>query len=275
MENLYNLYPIDSVGLAKNYFLIYGLFLARYLILVGIAYLVTWVLLAKKLQHRLIQGKKPELKKILFEVRYSLLSFFLFGLSGVIVIAAQRSGHTLIYGDLDEYGMGYFLFSLLAMIVIHDAYFYWAHRLMHHPLIYKRVHLVHHKSTNPSPWASFSFHPTEAVLEAAIMPLLVFTLPLHSMAIFIFLLYMTLLNLLGHLGYELFPAGFSRHPVLGLHNTATHHNMHHKYVECNYSLYFNYWDRIMGTMHPLYNETFDEVKGREPIRDGDLKKASA
>jgi sterol desaturase/sphingolipid hydroxylase (fatty acid hydroxylase superfamily) len=87
----------------------------------------------------------------------------------------------------------------------HDAYFYWALRLMHHPKIFKHVHLVHHRSTNPSPWAAYSFHPIEAVLEAGIFPLIVFTIPMHSLALVTVLIYMITRNVLGHLGMEILP----------------------------------------------------------------------
>lgn len=30
-----------------------------------------------------------------------------------------------------------------------DAYFYWSHRLVHHPLLYSKVHKQHHKFTTP------------------------------------------------------------------------------------------------------------------------------
>jgi lathosterol oxidase len=66
--------------------------------------------------------------------------------------------------------------SLALMLLLHDAWFYWTHRLMHHPKIFRHVHLVHHRSINPSPWAAYSFHPIEAVIEAGIYLLIVFTI---------------------------------------------------------------------------------------------------
>jgi sterol desaturase/sphingolipid hydroxylase (fatty acid hydroxylase superfamily) len=35
----------------------------------------------------------------------------------------------------------------------------------------------------------------------------------------------------------------------------------------NFGLYFNFWDRIMGTNHPAYEQRFTEVTGRR--RDGE------
>jgi len=38
--------------------------------------------------------------------------------------------------------------------------------------------------------------------------------------------------------------------------------MHHRYVTCNYGLYFNIWDRIMGTNHQRYHEEFEATVAR-------------
>jgi sterol desaturase/sphingolipid hydroxylase (fatty acid hydroxylase superfamily) len=121
------------------------------------------------------------------------------------------------------------------------------------------VHKTHHLSVNPTPFAAYAFHPVEAVIEVAIIPLVAFTIPHHTSAITIFSLYSLLLNVIGHLGYEFFPRGFARHWLFKWHNTSTHHNMHHRLVKYNYGLYFNFWDRIMHTNHPNYEESFDEV----------------
>jgi sterol desaturase/sphingolipid hydroxylase (fatty acid hydroxylase superfamily) len=42
--------------------------------------------------------------------------------------------------------------------------------------------------------------------------------------------------------------------------------MHHESMRGNFGLYFNFWDRIMGTNHPGYEQRFAEVTGR--IRHG-------
>ena len=114
----------------------------------------------------------------------------------------------------------------------------------------------------------FAFHPLEAVVEAGIFPLLVFLLPLHPIALVAFLTYMMAMNVLGHLGYEPYPARFLRTRFGRLHNTSTHHNMHHQFVKGNYGLYFNWWDRLMGTNHAKYQERFEKVAGsqRETIK---------
>ena len=72
------------------------------------------------------------------------------------------------------------------------------------------------------------------------------------LAALLWLIYMIVINVWGHLGYELMPAGFRHHWLMRWHNTTTHHDMHHRHVNANFSLYFNFWDRVMRTNHPDY-----------------------
>ena len=70
---------------------------------------------------------------------------------------------------------------------------------------------------------------------------------------------MIVYNVYGHLGYELYPKGFSRHWLGKWINTSVSHNQHHQYFKGNYSLYFTFWDRWMGTMRPDYEQRFEEL----------------
>jgi sterol desaturase/sphingolipid hydroxylase (fatty acid hydroxylase superfamily) len=149
------------------------------------------------------------------------------------------------------------------MIIFHDTYFYWTHWLMRKRGIYRWVHRVHHLSTNPSPWAAMAFHPYEAIIEACVIVIIPFLFPVHPLAIGLFLLFMMVYNVYGHLGYELYPAGFSKSYLGRWINTSINHNLHHESMNGNYGLYFLFWDRIMGTLHPQYDRKFDEVKTRE------------
>jgi sterol desaturase/sphingolipid hydroxylase (fatty acid hydroxylase superfamily) len=234
----------------------------RYFIFAGIAYYIFWVWKKDKFQNYRIQEKFPDISKIKIEIKYSVITFIVFALVGVGIFISKKMGYTKIYTNFNDYGFGYFLFSLAFMIIVHDAYFYFAHRLMHHKLLFNSVHRVHHISTNPSPWASFSFHPYEAVLEAAIVPILVFVLPLHFITILSFILFMTLLNVIGHLGYEFWAKGFTRNPLTGWNNTSTHHNLHHQKYNCNYGLYFNWWDKLFDTNYITYHEEYDKIISR-------------
>jgi Delta7-sterol 5-desaturase len=244
----------------------------RYIGVVGIVYLLVWIIFKPQLLHRLIQQKFPPNSRLRIEFLYSLSSMFIFSLIGVGIFLI---GGTRLYMDVASHGWPYFFLSIALAILIHDTYFYWTHRLMHHPRLYKHMHQVHHQSTNPSPWAAYSFHPLEAVVQGMIGPILLFTLPMHVGALVAFGTYQIVLNAFGHLSFELFPRGFTKSKWVFWHNTTTHHNMHHRYFNSNYTLYFNIWDRIMGTLHPKYDEQFEEVTQREPLpkSEGSLQSA--
>ncbi|TND08227.1 MAG: sterol desaturase [Bacteroidetes bacterium] len=240
----------------------YAGFLLRYLLIAGGAYLVFYIWQQKRFASIRIQPKFPEKNMIRMEILYSLSTFAIFSCSGLFIFWLEGEGLTQLYFDIKEYGVTWLVVSVSLMMLMHDTWFYWSHRFMHLKSVFPYVHKVHHLSINPTPMASFSFHPVEAVIEAAIFPILVVSLPLHPLAIVIFLFLMTVMNVVGHLGYEILPKGFTKHWFFKWSNTSTHHNMHHRLVKCNYGLYFNFWDRVMGTNHKQYDEHFEEVKSR-------------
>ena len=145
------------------------------------------------------------------------------------------------------------------MIVVHDTYFYFTHRMMHHPRLFKFFHLVHHKSVNPSPWAAYAFNPSEALVESGIIYVFVFTFPIHLIHIFVFLIFMTLYNVYGHLGFEIYPKGLNKHWLGRWMNTSVNHNMHHQFFKGNYGLYFTFWDRVMNTLDKDYENNFERI----------------
>ncbi|MBL7778254.1 MAG: sterol desaturase family protein [Chitinophagales bacterium] len=246
----------------------YGILSLRYLAFAGPLYLLFYVWKKRDFFKFKIQQKYPDNPHIFREIKYSFLSLAIFATVGFSIFLLRKNGYTQMYTNFSDYSVAYFIFSVLAFIFIHDFYFYLTHRLMHWKPIYPYVHKVHHMSTNPTPWAAFAFHPLEAIVEVSIVPIMVFLMPVHPYTILIWVLYQTGMNVLGHLGFELFPAGFTNNWLTKWSNTSTHHNMHHKYVTSNYGLYFNIWDRVFGTNHPHYTEEFEKVKARtESLRD--------
>ena len=233
--------------------------LLRYLIPASFAFVVLWGLLRHRLSRRKVQAEFPHRRHLWREFRYSLLTVLIFSVNGILVMASIDSGHSMYYAEIADYGWLYWGFSLVAIIVLHDAYFYWTHRMMHHPRLFKFFHRLHHRSHNPSPWAAYALAPAEAAVHAVFLTMTVWVMPLHGSVIYIFLIHMILRNVLGHTGFELFPRGFTRLPLAGILTTVTHHDMHHSNPRGNFALYFTWWDRIIGTEHADYSGNFERV----------------
>ncbi|MFA9289722.1 MAG: sterol desaturase family protein [Solirubrobacteraceae bacterium] len=250
LENLY--------GVLKVFFTLF----TRYIFLSGIILLFFYVWFKQNFKPNKIQDKYPSFKSILFEFRYSTLSLIVFSLMITFLFLLRKNGYTQIYVNISEMGYGYFLFSTVFLILAHDTYFYWMHRAIHHPKLFNLFHKVHHESYNPTPMATFSFHPFEAFTEFLFIILMSLLLPLNPLAIAIFSLWSILFNVAGHLGFEFFPSGFTQHPFWKWMNTSTHHNLHHQKSNRNFGIYFNFWDRIMKTNHKKYHEYFESVKAK-------------
>ncbi|HAM72396.1 MAG TPA: sterol desaturase [Verrucomicrobiales bacterium] len=234
----------------------------RYFLFAGVAWILAYWLFRNRWFHRKIIPRFPASADVRREIGYSLLTLVIFGVMGAGTIAASRAGWTQMYWRISERGTGWFAGSIACAILVHDTYFYWTHRLMHHPRLFTLFHKVHHLSTNPSPWAAYSFAPAEAVVEAGIFPVVATLMPIHPLAFGLVMLWQILFNVAGHTGFEFHPTWLMRTPLRLILNTPTNHVMHHEKMRGNYGLYFNIWDRLMGTNHPDYESRFREVTSR-------------
>ncbi len=236
----------------------------RYFIIAGIAYFIFYIWKREKFFVMKIQKKFPAPDIIKKEIFYSVITLIIYCATSSLVYYFYKYGTTKIYLDIDQYGYTYFSVSIFIMIIVHDAYFYWTHRLMHVPAIFKLMHKTHHLSHNPTPWSAFSFHPLEAIVSIGIIPIIIFLIPVHPFALFAFITIMIIINVAGHLGYETFPQKFIESRLGKWQNTSTNHNIHHEQFKFNYGLYFTFWDRLMNTYNP--QKSSDNGKASSPMQ---------
>lgn len=200
------------------------------------------------------------------EIGWSLASAAIYGIpAGLVAWGWQEHGWTRIYTRLHDYPLWWLPVSLAICLFVHDTWFYWTHRWLHHPALFRRFHAVHHASRPPTAWAAMSFHPGEAISGAVVVPLLVFVVPLHVGVVLTLLLIMTIMGVTNHMGWDMFPRRLVHSRAGKWLITATHHQLHHDRYQCNYGLYFRFWDHLCGTDRGLGRFDHD----RPARRDGD------
>lgn len=216
--------------------------------IVGVRYLLAsgGFALATRVRHPgLYHGLGPQMRR---EIGWSLASALIYGIpAGIVAWGWQTHGWTRIYTDVQNFPLWYLPLSVLLYLFAHDTWFYWTHRWMHRPALFRAAHAVHHASRPPTAWAAMSFHPWEALTGAIVIPALVLLLPIHVGALALVLTIMTIMGVSNHMGWEMFPRWMVRGPLGGGLITATHHQRHHDQYMCNYGLYFRFWDRLCGT----------------------------
>lgn len=235
----------------------------RYLFISGGLFVLFYVLYHRHLSRHKIQKSFPSRNDYVREISYSVLTITIITTILFIFLKIPAiTKHTLYYTDIHQHSLWYYCLAFPLMLFMHDTYFYWTHRLMHHPKLFKTFHLVHHQSTNPSPWTAYAFHPLEAMVQASIVPIMLFTIPIHHSHIIIFFFFMIFFNIYGHTGYEFYPKGFLQHWLGKWITTPTSHNQHHQDMRKNFGLYLQCWDRWMHTLNKKYETYFLEIKNR-------------
>lgn len=235
---------------------------SRYFLVALSFFLIYYVVFKNKFFYKKIQQRFPKTTDYLREGGYSLSTMTIFSIVIMVLNSPPIAEHTTRYKEIAENGWYYYFGLFPVMFIMHDLFFYIIHRMMHHPAIFKYVHLVHHQSVNPSPWAAYAFHPLEAIAEQGIVVIFYFAFPIHITHLAIFFLFSIIYNVYGHLGYEIYPRGFNKTLIGKWINTSTNHNQHHQYFKGNYGLYTLIWDRLFGTIRSDYDERFEDVSTR-------------
>jgi Delta7-sterol 5-desaturase len=177
----------------------------RYLVAAGLMAVILRVFWRAGLSARKIQAFCPMPRDMRREIVTSLRTAAIFSLLGFGLYVAASHGWIMLYADFGQRGVGYLLLTLTVMIVAHDAYFYWTHRLMHHRRLFRWFHLTHHESQAPTPWAAYAFATPEALVQGAFVPLFVAVVPTHELALFVFMAFQIVRNVMGHAGVEVYP----------------------------------------------------------------------
>ncbi len=234
----------DFIGYIIIFF---AILLIRYFATAGSFYVHYFIFNKKKTASKLLSRRPAKKKQVQKEIYWSIISSAIFAFFGAVTYWLWSHNFTAIYADPLQYGYWYLPFSLLVLMLIHETYYYWLHRAMHHPKIYKTVHKVHHLSLSTTPWTAFSFHPWESALEALIIPLILLIIPVNFYVLLFYLIFMTFSSVINHMNIEIYPAFFRNSTFGKFWIDATHHHLHHKEFLTNFGLHFTFWDKIMGT----------------------------
>jgi len=136
-------------------------------------------------------------------------------------------------------------------------HFYWIHRLLHWPPLYKLAHAVHHRNTNVGPWSGLSMHPVETLLFFSSV-LVHFFLASHPIHILFHMQHQALTAATSHTGFEGVVMKDENRMALG----RFHHQMHHRYFECNYGNLEMPWDKVFGSWHDGTAKSHEKMKQR-------------
>jgi sterol desaturase/sphingolipid hydroxylase (fatty acid hydroxylase superfamily) len=119
------------------------------------------------------------------------------------------------------------VWQLAVTIVAEEVLFYHAHRLLHHPVLYRTIHKSHHEWTAPVGIAAIYCHPVEHMLSN-VGPAMLASMcaRAHASVFYLFSLLAVINTTVVHAGYH-FPF---------VYPSPEHHDFHHEAFTSNFGV---------------------------------------
>lgn len=234
----------------------------RYVLVSGLFYAVFYIWYPARWKQRKLGNRAYTNQQLRREIAWSTVTALTFSLTGTLILLLWQKGYTRIYTDIHAHSLWWLPLSLCISMMIDESYYYWVHRWLHQPAIFRKIHKVHHQSNTTSPWTAFAFHPLEGLMLSVVLPITLMIVPMHPAVILVQLAIMTFTSVINHLDIEIYPRHFNHHVVGRWLIGATHHSLHHKQFRYNFGLYFTFWDKWQKTESPLFDATFESATAK-------------
>lgn len=137
------------------------------------------------------------------------------------------------------------------------THFYFVHRLLHVPAVYRVAHALHHKNNNPQPWSGISMHPLEHLLYFSVFAIF-WWIPAHPVLIIMLGFFQGIGPAISHSGFKEVRLG----QRFRLASGDPFHQLHHKYYEVNYGNQPAPFDKLFGTWHDGTRAAQDAFRAR-------------
>ena len=253
-------------GLAPPFLAMTAIVVARYLAAAAALYALLW----RRAPARALRlnRRAPTWAQMRGEIGLSVVSSAIYAAPAALAVGVWERGGTRMFSDLRPQAWALILAGVAACLLLHDAFYFWAHWAMHWRPVFRACHAGHHRHPEPSPFAGFAFDPLEALLTGWFLPALVFVIPVEVHAAVAALLLTTVTGVVNHSGWEVWPRSWVEGAFGRWVITPSHHAQHHTRFACNYGLHFQLWDRLMGTnaastAHPAWRAAAASAPERE------------
>ena len=177
----------------------------------------------------------------------------------MLLLWSCANGYVAIITPSENPVMFIALFFLVPFV--HEVGFYFAHRFLHFPWLYRIAHQLHHRNNNPGPWSGLSMHPLEHIIYFS-SALIFFIVPAHPVHIINLLSRLGLAPAQGHTGFDRVATGDSA----SIDTSYYAHYLHHKYFEVNYADGMVPLDKWFGSFHDGTAEAHEAMKHRRRKR---------
>lgn len=231
------LYSLNKIEIIIGAF---SAFASVYVLLAGVSYLFTKKIFPHFNIGKIIDPRPVKFLQIKSEIRYSLISIFIFALYGLVTLELEKIGLLTIQWQWTWEDL---LLDMIIIILWNDLHFYGCHWLLHKKWFYRNVHYIHHQSKVPTPFSTYSFHWFEAFLLSSVMIILMPFRHLNIAVIIVYPVVSLFMNNIGHMNYAVFPDL----KLSQLFSSCRRHTMHHTQVKGNYGFFLPHFDMIFNT----------------------------
>lgn len=227
-----------------------GLMLVHHVTFYGSCAFFTWADRAGIFHKYKIQARSPDPKLVRQALAKSLfnnLVFFPLVAAPILYKALKRRGLDMDMSKIPS--VWSFIGHIAFRFIMADTTFYWLHRLLHTPFLFKHVHKIHHRFYTPIGLASEYAHPLEDLTANGFSTMsgaLIF--PGHITHLWAYLVIRLLETVDAHSGFELPWSPFRN---MGVFLASDGHDWHHSGQkgtdEAGCYGMMKFWDWLMGT----------------------------